>query len=529
VLAGGGVQRGVLTGRLALLRPCVQDRRAFVRDSLAYLLSTLALLGVMLRGVFAAWETSLLIAGYCVYLAVCVLTSRGGGSAHRGGAPGHGYAAVAPSQQQQQQQQVQLELQRVEGGWQGGGEPGGDAAGFHLASVEISPRSRLGQGLSPRPASSLARKSADGSSAALAAASPGKAAVQRNGGSLPLPPAGVEDDGELAVLVAGLPPSDALAANGGQAPRRGARSPGGGGGGSGDGRLGRVLASAALGLQEMLHTKGKSGPGMWLAMLMSPAVLLLHATMPALHTGEAAAAALPPERVSGGGAGRLSRQRRCPAAERAGSLASWRLASYCRGPGGRSRGGAAAAGPPLPCRPLHVLLRAGALPGGPPVHAAHHRPAPPPPRRAAVLAGVAGGGGGAAAPHAPRRGASQRQRRRRRRRSPAAAAARGRRWGGGRAGCGGARATRPCGTQRQPPRAADAPRRQVRGVATIGDRARRIVPQPSAAAAGRAAAAAQRGAGAAGLAAVHAVAQHSGGRARFALPGDEGGASHAAV
>ena len=76
--------------------PAVQDRRAFVRDAVAYLLSLLALLALMLRGTFTAWEAGLLLLGYGAYLATCLLTSRGGSTGgHR-----HAYLAVAPSQQQ---------------------------------------------------------------------------------------------------------------------------------------------------------------------------------------------------------------------------------------------------------------------------------------------------------------------------------------------------------------------------------------------------------------------------------------------
>jgi sodium/potassium/calcium exchanger 6 len=49
--------------------------------------------------------------------------------------------------------------------------------------------------------------------------------------------------------------------------------------------MGKLVHSASLGLEELLHLHGKSGPRLWLSFAMAPAMLLLHATMPALHPG----------------------------------------------------------------------------------------------------------------------------------------------------------------------------------------------------------------------------------------------------
>jgi Ca2+/Na+ antiporter len=271
----------------------LQDRRAFVRDCLAYLVSTLALLGIMLRGVFSAWEAGLLLLGYAAYLTTCILTSKGAvGPGHRGGGSmRHGYEAVSPSHLQQQQPlpqpQLQLEMANVQcGGAAGGGAFSIGGAGQVVPDgVITSPvvASLRQTELVSRPGSGqpLARKSTD--------ASIGKRQQQQQQQQQPAEQqqgcsgAAFNENSELAVLVGDLPLSDALPACEAvprQAPwhaKLGARS---------SGRMNKVLGSASLGLQEMLHTKGRSGPSLWLTMLMSPAMLLLHATMPAMHPGK---------------------------------------------------------------------------------------------------------------------------------------------------------------------------------------------------------------------------------------------------
>jgi hypothetical protein len=259
----------------------MQDRRAFVRDAVAYVLSTLALLGLMLRGTFSAWEAGLMLLGYCAYLAVCLLTSWRGAV---GGAR-HSYYAVSPAQQQQrelEQQQLQLELleqQQQEGGtptYAGSTQLSGvvvaaasEASPLHSPRLQIELVSRVG---GPQPLRKLSRGVADctggGSSRP---ASPLRGRQQADGAG---------QDTELAGLVGRLPLSDApLSGSGGMRP-----SPSRGRLGSTSG-LGGVLHTASLGLEELLHTKGKTGPRLWASLMMAPLTLLLHATMPALHAG----------------------------------------------------------------------------------------------------------------------------------------------------------------------------------------------------------------------------------------------------
>ncbi|KAI7842959.1 hypothetical protein COHA_003464 [Chlorella ohadii] len=273
----------------------ITDRRAFVRDAVAYALSVLALLALMLRGTFSAWEAVLLLAGYCVYLAVCIITSRanGGGasSGHR-----HAYFAVTPSQEQLQLAEQQalvggsaaaaagalVEAGEASMGWELPSRSSAVvvAGGAALPGQQIELVSRAG-GTTPQ------RKSAAQLAAMEGGSRPASPLPLRDKPAL-LAEAGAISSGqeELAGLVAGLPHSDGGAlALAGPSPR----------GSSGwrpklasghSSRMGKIVHSASLGLEELLHLHGKSGPRLWLSLAMAPAMLLLHATMPALHPGQ---------------------------------------------------------------------------------------------------------------------------------------------------------------------------------------------------------------------------------------------------
>lgn len=277
-----------------------------MRDAVAYLLSTLALLALMLRGTFTAWEAALLLLGYVAYLVTvtCWITSSGSGAG--AGAHRHTYCAVSPSQGQlqahgqhaaeQQQQQQQLNGVVVAAGGLGVQE----ALPLPTPRAQVELVSRVG---GPQPQRKASRAIAPdlGGAPGSRPTSPARgkffeaAAVAQQQQQQD---AGVQEN-ELVALVAGTAPSDAplggaSAAAGGGLPAASPRAPPWRGGsklrrtasGGIGGKLAGVLQSASLGLEELLHTKGKSGPRLWLSMLMAPFMLLLHATMPALHTGE---------------------------------------------------------------------------------------------------------------------------------------------------------------------------------------------------------------------------------------------------
>ena len=312
---------------------CAQDRRAFVRDVVAYALSVLALLGLMLRGTFSAWEAGLLLAGYCAYLGVCLAISRAGGAGGSGsgggggGAQRHAYFEVSPSQEQLQmaEQQALVAGGGVGAANGGSGVPADEAEAFgartgvqlprqlsgvvvaggaalpaQLAGQQVELVSR-GGGLPPQ------RKSVSNLASPDGASRPTSPFRDKPPGE---PGAGQE---EAAALVGGLAPSDggALAlALGGPSPRGGAvwRPKLAAGHGS---RMGKMVHSASLGLEELLHLHGKSGPRLWLSLAMAPAMLLLHATMPALHPG---------------GAGERGFVGQC----KEGGAGGWHLAAVCR-------------------------------------------------------------------------------------------------------------------------------------------------------------------------------------------------------
>ena len=67
----------VLTASVVLIRTVdVVDTTAFVRDILAYMLANLLVLCFLWNGQLAAWEASMLILLYIVYVAVACYTSR---------------------------------------------------------------------------------------------------------------------------------------------------------------------------------------------------------------------------------------------------------------------------------------------------------------------------------------------------------------------------------------------------------------------------------------------------------------------
>ena len=66
-----------MTASVVLIRTVdVVDTTAFVRDILAYMLANLLVLCFLWNGQLAAWEASLLILLYIVYVAVACYTSR---------------------------------------------------------------------------------------------------------------------------------------------------------------------------------------------------------------------------------------------------------------------------------------------------------------------------------------------------------------------------------------------------------------------------------------------------------------------
>ena len=329
----------------------MQDRRAFVRDAVAHVLSTLALLGLMLRGTFSAWEAGLMLLGYCAYLAVCLLTSRRGAVG-----PRHSYYAVSPAQQQQQkqreleQQQLHLELeqqQQQEGvtpTYAGSTQLSGvvvaaasEASPLHSPRLQIELVSRVG---GPQPLRKLSRGVADSiGGGSSRPASPLRGRQQADG-------AGQET--ELAGLVGGMPLSDAPRSGSGgmrAAPSRGRLGSSGG--------LGGMLRTASLGLEELLHTKGKTGPRLWASLMMAPLTLLLHATMPALHAGGWAGRAWPTAAVPAA----LSCPHGCACSFEPTATISCTTRL-------------------LLCRLLHATLRCGIGPRGPLVHAGQLRTVP---------------------------------------------------------------------------------------------------------------------------------------------------------
>jgi len=67
----------VMTASVVLIRTVdVVDTTAFVRDILAYMLANLLVLCFLWNGQLAAWEASMLILLYIVYVAVACYTSR---------------------------------------------------------------------------------------------------------------------------------------------------------------------------------------------------------------------------------------------------------------------------------------------------------------------------------------------------------------------------------------------------------------------------------------------------------------------
>ncbi|PSC70828.1 coiled-coil domain-containing 94-like protein isoform A [Micractinium conductrix] len=278
----------------------IADRRAFVRDAVAYLLSLLALLALMLRGTFTAWEAGLLLLGYGAYLATCLLTSRGGSTGgHR-----HAYLAVAPSQQQLGDGGG--EASAVGTSQHGGAQLNGVVVApaapeavmlrspLHTPRAQVELVNRAGGGQPQhKPLHAHSREpSQSGSRPASHArdklytelAAPWQQQQDQHQQQRQLVDGNGMQETELAALVSATPASDALPGLPdlpglpGVSPR--GRLPHGGGG-----RMQRVLQTASLGLEELLHIKGKSGPRLWLSVAMAPLALLLHATMPALHAG----------------------------------------------------------------------------------------------------------------------------------------------------------------------------------------------------------------------------------------------------
>lgn len=280
-----------------------------MRDAVAYLLATLSLLCIMLRGVLSAWEAVLLLLGYVAYLTTCLLTSRGGAA----GGHHHTYFAVSPSQEQLQmaaaaaEEQLQLVVagdaaalngsssahgEEHAGGSRhasldgvvvsGGANSAGPARGQHIELVSrAAALQRKGSGRMATPDSSRPTSPLRGKPGFTSAADMGSSSAALAG------PGGAEL--ELTGLVAGVPPSDGGVGGADDGPSR--VSPRGAAwraklSSSNSSRMGKVLHSASLGVEELLHSKGKQGPRLWLTLLMAPAMLLLHATMPALHPGE---------------------------------------------------------------------------------------------------------------------------------------------------------------------------------------------------------------------------------------------------
>lgn len=55
----------------------IPDARAYVRDIVAYMVATVFTLVILWRGTLTVWDGAALLFGYLLYLAVCVLTTRG--------------------------------------------------------------------------------------------------------------------------------------------------------------------------------------------------------------------------------------------------------------------------------------------------------------------------------------------------------------------------------------------------------------------------------------------------------------------
>lgn len=292
-----------------------------MRDAVAYLLSTLALLALMLRGTFTAWEAGLLLLSYGAYLAVCLWTSRGGGGA-RPGLHHRGYLPVSPSQARgpgqaletalqlaEQQQQHVNGLQRnsgnaaqlngvvvasaVAGGLQGVLPVPPPRAQVELVSRvgAAQPQRKLSRPASPQSNGNLARRPSSPARGRVLDAAVA-AQQQEQWQQWQQLEGGAVQENELAALVSSVQLSDgpATAAAAGAAGTPGAspRAP------PWRSRLRRagsirrlagLLHTASLGLEELLHTKGRSGPRLWLSVAMAPLTLLLHSTMPALHGG----------------------------------------------------------------------------------------------------------------------------------------------------------------------------------------------------------------------------------------------------
>lgn len=276
-----------------------------MRDAVAYALSVLALLCLMLRGTFSAWEAILLLVGYGAYLAVCIITSRAGGAG--GGSSGghrHAYFAVTPSQEQLQMAEQQALVgspaaaaaaaAAPSSGYAEAAEPFGASTGVQL------PRQLSGvvvAGGAALPGQQIELVSRAGGTTPQRKSATQLAALE--GGSRPTSPlplwekplvdeSGAAGHYELASLVGGQPASDGgalgAATSAFSSPRGALRSKLAAGHSS---RMGKLVHSASLGLEELLHLHGKSGPRLWLSLTMAPAMLLLHATMPALHPGAA--------------------------------------------------------------------------------------------------------------------------------------------------------------------------------------------------------------------------------------------------
>jgi len=187
-----------------------------VRDAVAYALSTLALLALMLRGTFTAWEAALLLLGYGAYLATCLLTSRGGSSgAHGLGA--HGYNAVSqqhlPQQQGEQQQLngavvVAVPVAEVEGA---------PAVELLTPRAQVELVSRVG---GPQPQGRKTSRAASVDHSIGGSSRPGSPSLPSYGKLVELAtfqqqqqsagPGGGMQDSEAAALVGGMAPSDEI-------------------------------------------------------------------------------------------------------------------------------------------------------------------------------------------------------------------------------------------------------------------------------------------------------------------------------
>ena len=302
----------------------VPDRRAFVRDVTAYLLACLLMLALCSRGSFGVLESAFMVAAYCAYLLVCILTSRG----HR---------AMAPSLSQHQLHMLQHQQLATAAAHRGGsagvaglqplvlrGGPGagaGAAAGVGGGSFTPrtwSPTRGLGADRDiemvlrpggPSGSTAVSRKPT-GAAAATAAAgggggggggaggANGSAAVSRKPTGAAAPAAGggaggangsaqpwalqssiegEQEGGNTSALL--LPAQLAGAAASAAADSRLAESQQPQGWAAG-------LLGAWRSLLRLLHLEGQRGPWLVLALAGAPALLLLHLTMPSLHRRE---------------------------------------------------------------------------------------------------------------------------------------------------------------------------------------------------------------------------------------------------